>query len=276
MADRRYVFIDYDGTLAHQGVTPAAHAEAVRRARENGHVILLCTGRSASIIAPEVAALFDGVVASAGGWIRVGEEILEDRRFPVPLGRRAVEVLQSHDVPFVLETPDALVCTPRSAEELRSRVDPAAPAPAAGSLGRGIQDLVEAIAVPEDPVACSFAKISVWGSPVRVEDLAEEIGPEVGALPNSIQDEISSGELHLRAVDKADGVRRVAEHLGVDLSATVGIGDGMNDLGMLRAVGTAIAIHGAPRTVLEAAEGETVPGPLEHGIVVAFERLGML
>ncbi|ATG55472.1 haloacid dehalogenase [Brachybacterium ginsengisoli] len=276
MADSRCVFIDYDGTLALQGVVPPAHAEAVRRARARGHVILLCTGRCASIIAPEVMALFDGVVASAGGWIRLGEELLEDQRFPDQLGRRAVEVLQSHDVPFVLETPDALVCTARSADELRSRVDPSSPAPAEGSLGRGIQDLVEAISVPEDPAECSFAKISVWGSPVRVEDLAEEIGPEVGALPNSIQDEVSSGELHLRAIDKADGVRRVAEHLGIDLSATVGIGDGMNDLGMLRAAGTAIAIEGAPEAVLEAAEGVTVPGPLEHGIVVAFERLGML
>ncbi|MDN5600917.1 MAG: HAD family hydrolase [Brachybacterium sp.] len=273
MAERRCVFIDFDGTFAHHGVAPREHAEATHRARENGHLILLCTGRPASIVAPEVAALFDGVVASAGGWIRVGEQLLRDLRFPEELGRRAVEVLQHHDVPFTLETPDALLCSPRAADELRARVRP--PLPEDG-VGGGLQDLIDAIDPAEDLAGASFAKISLWGSPVRVEQLAAEIGPEVGALPNSITDDVSSGELHLVSVDKADGVQVVAEHLGMDRASTVGIGDGMNDLGMLCATGTAFAVAGAPAAVLEAAGGVSVPGPQQHGIVTAFERLGML
>ena len=273
MAERRCVFIDFDGTFALHGVAPLAHAEAVRQARANGHTILLSTGRSISIVAPEVAELFDGVVASAGAWVRVGDRQLTDQRFPEQLGRRAVEVLLRHDVPFVLETPEALLCTPRSAREMRNRVRP--PAPADG-VGRGLQDLLDAIVLPEDPASCSFAKISLWGSPRRVEDLAAEIGPEVGALPNSISADESSGELHLTSIDKADGMRLVAEHLGLGIEATVGIGDGMNDLGMLRAAGTPIAIDGASAEVVEAAGGVSVPGPGEHGIVTAFERLGLL
>ena len=271
MAERRCVFIDFDGTFAHRGVAPRAHAEAVGQARANGHVILLSTGRPASIVAPEVAALFDGVVASAGGWIRCGAQLLQDLRFPEELGRRAVGVLQRHDIPFSLETPDALLCTPRSARELRARVRP--PLPDDG-VGNGLQDLIDAIVLPEDLASASFAKISLWGSPIRVEQLAAEIGPEVGALPNSITDDVSSGELHLVSVDKADGVQVVADHLGMDLDSTVGIGDGMNDLGMLRATGTAIAIEGASAAVLEAAGGNTVPGPL--GIVTAFENLELI
>ena len=273
MADRRCVFIDFDGTFAHRGVAPRAHAEAVERARANGHVILLCTGRPNSIVAPEVAALFDGVVASAGGWIQVGEQLLKDERFPEELGRRAVEVLQRHEVPFTLETPEALLCTPRSARELHARVRPALPE---DGVGNGLQDLLDAIELPEDLASRSFAKISLWGSPLPIEQLAQEIGPEIGALPNSITGDASSGELHLLAVDKADGVAAVAAHMGIDQAATVGIGDGMNDLGMLRAAGTAIAIQGAVPAVLEAAGGMAVPGPLEHGIVTAFERLEML
>ncbi|MDN5821711.1 MAG: Cof-type HAD-IIB family hydrolase [Brachybacterium sp.] len=273
MADRRCVFIDFDGTFAHRGVAPQAHAEVVRQARAKGHVILLCTGRPASIVAPEVAALFDGVVASAGGWIRVGDQLLKDQRFPVELGRRSVEVLQHHDIPFSLETPEALLCTPRSAAELQARVRP--PLPEDG-VGNGLQDLLDAVVLPEDLASESFAKISLWGSPIRVEQLAREIGPEVGALPNSITDDVSSGELHLVSVDKADGVRIVAEHLGMDHASTVGIGDGMNDLGMLRAAGSAIAVEGAPAAVLEAAGGVSVPGPQQHGIVTAFERLGLV
>ncbi|HLQ79875.1 MAG TPA: hypothetical protein VK122_02180 [Brachybacterium sp.] len=50
----------------------------------------------------------------------------------------------------------------------------------------------------------------------------------------------------------------------------------MNDLGMLRATGTAIAVDGAPDAVLEAAGGVSVPGPQDHGVVTAFAQLGML
>src|SRR5699024_6499364 len=110
VADRRCVFIDFDRTFAHRGVAPRAHAVVVRRARRSGHVRPLCTGRPNSIIAPEVAALFDGVVAAAGGWIHGGEALPKDQRFPEQLGRRAVEVLQGHAIPFPLETPEALLC----------------------------------------------------------------------------------------------------------------------------------------------------------------------
>ena len=281
MADRRCVFIDFDGTFAEQGVAPVEHAEAVAEARANGHLILLSTGRPASIVAPEVAALFDGVISSAGGHVRIGEEVLQDERFPAALGRRAVEVLVRHDVAFALEAPEALWCSASAARRIRARVEDPAPGSGSGAgagagIGNGPRDIVDAVRVPEDLGACSFAKISLWESRVPVEQLAAEIGPEIGALPNSITTEdTSSGELHLLTVDKADGLRRTAEHVGLDLSATVGIGDGLNDLRMLRAAGTGISIEGARDEVREAARFE-VPGPSEHGIVTAFLRLGLL
>ncbi|MFC7374038.1 HAD hydrolase family protein [Brachybacterium sp. GCM10030268] len=275
MPARHCVFIDFDGTFAAHGVAPPQHADAVRRARSAGHTVLLCTGRPASIVAPDVAALFDGVVASAGAYVRVGTDVLRDTRFPQELGRRSVEILQGHGVAFALEAPEALYCTPETAARIRAGVGSPQPG-LAGGVGRGPQDIVDAARTPADLATCSFAKISLWGSPVRVEQLAEEIGPEVGALPNSIaQDDTSSGELHLREIDKADGVRQVAGHLGIELTATVGIGDGMNDLGMVRAAGTGVVIHGAPAALREAADLE-VPGPAEHGVLIAFERLGLL
>ncbi len=275
MSDRRCVFIDFDGTFALRGVAPREHGEAVARARRNGHAVLLSTGRCASIVAPEVAALFDGVVSSAGAHLRIGDAVLEDRRFPPALGRRAVEVLQAHGPAFALEAPEALWCSPDSARRISARMT-SRPSDARAGYGNGYQDIVDAVRVPDDLAASSFAKISLWGSPVPVEQLAAEIGDQVAALPNSIsQDDDASGEIHLRTVDKADGLRAAAAHLGVELPATVAIGDGANDLGMLRSAGTAIAIAGSRPDVLAAADLE-VPGPAEHGIVTAFERLGLL
>ncbi|WP_263310591.1 HAD family hydrolase [Brachybacterium atlanticum] len=272
---RRAAFLDFDGTLAESGVVPRAQAEAVLAARAAGHAILLSTGRPASIVAPDVAALFDGMITSAGGHLRIGEELLRDVRFPAALARRTVELLEAHGAAYALEAPEALWCSASSADRLERRRR-GAPVPAAGERGRGFADILEAISVPEDPASVSFAKISVWSSPVPIQQLAAEIGPEVGALPNSIsEDGRGSGELHLAEVDKADGLRLAAEHLGVGIEDTVAVGDGPNDLGMLRAAGTGVAIRGSRPEVLAAADMEVAP-PSEHGVEEAFARLGML
>lgn len=272
---RRAAFLDFDGTLAESGVVPRAQAEAVLAARAAGHAILLSTGRPASIVASDVAALFDGMITSAGGHLRIGEELLRDVRFPAPLARRTVELLEAHGAAYALEAPEALWCSASSADRLERRRR-GAPVPAAGELGRGFADILEAISVPEDPASVSFAKISVWSSPVPIEQLAAEIGPEVGALPNSIsEDGRGSGELHLAEVDKVDGLRLAAEHLGLGIEDTVAVGDGPNDLGMLRAAGTGVAIRGSRPEVLAAADMEVAP-PSEHGVEEAFARLGML
>lgn len=272
---RRAAFLDFDGTLAQGGVMPGPQAEAVLRARAAGHAVLLSTGRPSSIVAADVAELFDGMVTSAGAHIRVGEQLLQDVRFPAALARRTVETLEAHGADYALEAPEALWCTPRSAERLETRRGEIR-TPRDGERGRGFADILDAIEVREELGEVSFAKISVWSSPVGIERIAAELGEEVGALPNSIsEDGRGSGELHLAELDKADGLSLVAEHLGLGIPDTVAIGDGPNDLGMLRAAGTGVAILGSRPEVLAAAD-EAVPGPSENGVLTAFARLGML
>ncbi|WP_341856978.1 HAD hydrolase family protein [Brachybacterium sp. GPGPB12] len=109
-------------------------------------------------------------------------------------------------------------------------------------------------------------------------DPAARCGDRSGgrAPPNSIsEDGRGSGEPHLVEVDKADGPRLAAEHLGVGIEDTVAVGDGPNDLGILRAAGTGVAIRGSRPEVLAAADMEVAP-PSEHGVEEAFARLGML
>jgi hydroxymethylpyrimidine pyrophosphatase-like HAD family hydrolase len=272
---RRAAFLDFDGTLAQGGVMPGPQAEAVLRARAAGHAVLLSTGRPSSIVAADVAELFDGMITSAGAHIRLGEQLLRDVRFPTALARRTVEALEAHQADYALEAPEALWCTPRSAERLEARRGEIR-TPRDGERGRGFADILDAIEVREELGEVSFAKISVWSAPVGIERIAAEIGEGIGALPSSIsEDGRGSGELHLAELDKADGLALVADHLGFGIPDTVAIGDGPNDLGMLRAAGTGVAILGSRPEVLAAAD-EAVPGPSEHGVLTAFARLGML
>lgn len=65
---QRIVFIDVDGTiLEHGSVIAPSTVSAIRRARSNGHLVYLCTGRSAGDIHPSVREIgFDGEITNGG------------------------------------------------------------------------------------------------------------------------------------------------------------------------------------------------------------------
>ncbi len=58
-------------------------------------------------------------------------------------------------------------------------------------------------------------------------------------------------------VSKADGIRRLAEHLGISMREVMAIGDGQNDLAMLKAVGQSIAMGNAIAAVKEVCQYST-------------------
>jgi hypothetical protein len=72
-------------------------------------------------------------------------------------------------------------------------------------------------------------------------------------------------------VSKGQAVRWLARRAGVPLAATMAIGDQLNDLEMIRAVGFGVAMPGGPAELLEAAL--LVAPPLaEDGVAAVIER----
>ena len=69
---KKLLFSDIDGTLVDFGnstMSPST-ADALINAKQNGHMIFLCKGRSYNQIYPSLKAFdFDGVVAAAGGYV---------------------------------------------------------------------------------------------------------------------------------------------------------------------------------------------------------------
>lgn len=279
MTPRRAVFLDVDGTYADRGVAPAGHVTAVRAARANGHLVLLCTGRPRCMLSPRLlAAGFDGIVAAAGGYVEVDGVVLLDTRFPAELAERAVRVLEAHDVAYILEAPDVLLGPARAEARLREllgeHLDPDEPGDPAEA--EGPEDALAALRTADVLTGASFGKVTVVDSRVPVETLAAEIGAGVGALPSSIPGMGgSSGELHLVGVHKAAGIDVVGAHLGLERQDVVAFGDGMNDVEMLEYAGVGVAIEGAHPRVLAAAD-RTAGGPRREGLATAFAELGLV
>lgn len=276
---RRAVFLDIDGTYAHHGVVPPAHEAAVRAVRAAGHLVVLCTGRPKAMVPPHMtAAGFDGFVGGAGAYVEIDGRVLADVRFPADLAARAVQVLDAHDAAYILEGPDALLARPgtdtRLAQLFASRVPGMTRSGRNGHSGGG--DILARLTMAADLTGASFAKVTCFDGGLPIAALAAEIGPQVTALPSSIVElGEAAGEVFLVGVHKAVGLRVAAQALGVALADVIAVGDGLNDVEMLAAAGTGVAIEGADPAVLAVAD-RVVAGPERDGLVPLFADLGLL
>ena len=75
----------------------------------------------------------------------------------------------------------------------------------------------------------------------------------------------------LAGVDKASGIARVGQTLGVNPANMVAVGDSYNDLPMLEACGFSVAMGNAPPEVKDAAEF-VAPSVAEDGLAVAINE----
>ena len=74
-----------------------------------------------------------------------------------------------------------------------------------------------------------------------------------------------------KACSKASSVITLARHLNISLSEVMAIGDNVNDLEMLQAVGWGVAMGQASATIKAAAHAVTASNA-EDGVAVAIER----
>ncbi|MBP2411954.1 Cof subfamily protein (haloacid dehalogenase superfamily) [Arthrobacter stackebrandtii] len=270
------VFLDVDGTYADYGVVPDAHAEAVRAARAAGHKVLISTGRPLPMLPTSImGAGFDGVIASAGAYAEVGGEVLLDREFPADLAARALARLNAYDAVYLLESQRALYVKPAAEARLRAHIEKHF---AASPDGRptGESAILGGLRVLEEGAAPTFAKISVYESPVSMAQLLEEIGADIDAVANSIADEgPHAGELFQRGISKADGVAAALSALGIDREHSIAFGDGENDLEMIAHAGIGVAIRGGSARLAAIADRMAAP-PRLHGLVAAFAELGLI
>ena len=64
----KYIFLDIDGTLYSSATneTPESALRAIHKARQNGHKVFLCTGRSLAEIVTYLEYDIDGYILAAG------------------------------------------------------------------------------------------------------------------------------------------------------------------------------------------------------------------
>ncbi|MCD8126906.1 MAG: HAD family hydrolase [Clostridiales bacterium] len=272
----KLIFLDVDGTRTELGksVPPASALEAVRKAQKAGNRVFLCTGRNLAMTRPLLRYGFDGVIASAGGYVACGGQVLYDHPMPEADVTDALNLLKKNGVYRTVECLDATY--------------------ADSGLGDFLSE-TEGIAVNSELIrwreACSsnlgmlpmeqYAGQPVYKIVIMCNEASQLLPSRVRFERDylfCIQDMAAqgflNGELIHRDFDKGKGIRLVCEALDVPLSHTYGFGDSMNDLEMVRTVGTSVCMaNGSPG--LKELSSMVCRAVSDNGLYLAFEELNL-
>jgi Cof subfamily protein (haloacid dehalogenase superfamily) len=276
---RRIAFLDIDGTIIDQnGEIPDSATRAVRTARANGHLVFLASGRTPTEVERRVVEMgLDGAVLGAGAYAWVGTLWSS--------GGWAIERLMSPEdtaemiagyrdvgADFVLQGRDEVWATPGGFARLASSLE------AEGRLSDATRAaLLDHVTVTEDPPTTGIAK-SVFSSDdagayaaVKAR-LGERFHVITGTMPGL---GTAGGEVSPSGVTKGSTLLLLLEKLGIPVEDSIAIGDNNNDLEMLRAAGTGIAMGNGTPDALAAAD-ETTTAADADGIWNAFAKHGLV
>lgn len=269
----KVVFLDIDGTMVcFDGVIPESAKRAIRMAKDNGHKMVICTGRSYFQIYPELLALgFDGVVCGAGVCVKSKNKEIFHAFISEEQKKKSFDYLEQNQFLFCYQGTGGLVINKRSMDGISDMfLD-------AGMSEEQLKQLQGNLTVREDiwnhP---ELEKIIYYKAPYPIEVVHEQMLPYFDAVKLSLDgaDEFC-GEVGINGIHKATGMQKYLEYIGVPQEDTIAIGDGPNDLQMMEYAATAVAMGNAVQDVKDRADYVTWDVD-KDGIYHAFEHLGLI
>lgn len=257
------IFFDIDGTLIGEEthIMPESAKGAIRRARENGHICMINTGRSKKLVGPDITGLveFDGFVMGCGTMITYRGETLLHKTFLEEEARRIIDGLQRYRIDAVLEGSENNFCD--SDDRIFTE-----------TFRQFIHRFDRLQYEGYEKAPGHFDKFYAYA------DSAEKMNAfrrEFEALLDFVDRRGGYFEITPKGCSKASAMRFVSEKLGIPMSRTVAVGDSSNDIPMLACAGIGIAMGNASEEVKEFADFVTASVE-EDGIRKALSRLGVL
>ena len=272
---KKLLFFDIDGTLwDNRSRIPESTVRAIRRARENGHLAFINSGRSRGYIrAPHLFDIgFDGIVSGDGTMIELpgpGESVCHPRisrnrvcsyyEIPPEETCEIISLLKRHRFCSILEGRDYLYIDKEDFGD--------------DAYIRHIEEDMGADLLPmtggELPVITKFS--CDLRHAVDIDEGLRKIGERFDAIRHT--DMVI--EFVPKGFTKATGIEDVCRLLGASPEDTVAFGDGANDVPMLEYAGVGVAM-GDGNPLSHPAADYVTAGLWEDGIEKALRHLSLI
>lgn len=256
------IFIDVDGTLcSRDGSVPHSARQAIKTARENGHKVFLCTGRSKPELSDDILSIgIDGAICAGGGYIEVGEKVLFHKLMEEQDVINCINYFKKYNIEYYLESNLGFMSSKNCASKIIEIFTQ-------GKTTQEKQDsmieikwfldiLEEQKVYPHDLTQVN--KMVFINNTVPFEDIKKHFGSIFSIFQSSIHMFGSgSGELAINGCNKYSSIIFLQQQLGFDMKKTIAFGDSYNDIDMFKVVNHSVAMENAPQDVKDYANEVT-------------------
>lgn len=235
------IAFDMDGTLLQTDHTIDPRSlEAIAQASQAGKTVVLSTGRALSELAaflPDLPSVRYGVLASGGLVVDFHEgAVLDKKALPAPVVDQVRQVLQTEDL-FCLVMRDGQGFVQSDQFERIGDYHMADFAQLYTDTAQFVDSLDSLLEQGE------FEKINLY---FKTEELREHYIQIFEAYGISLARAEGAGlEMSAQGADKGQGLAQLCQHLGLDLSRVIAVGDSDNDAPAFRRVGLGLAMGNA-------------------------------
>lgn len=261
----KLLVLDLDGTLtnAKKEITPR-NLEALIRVQEQGIHLVLASGRPTYGIVPLAEELrmkeFGGYILSYNGgeiinW-ETGEMIYENV-LPIDVVPVLYDCARNNNLSILTyDGPEIVTEHPEDPYvEKEAFLNKMAV--------RATNDFLTDITLP-------VAKCLIVGDPQRILPVESELSVKLQGRINVFRSEPYFLELVPQGIDKAQSLSVLIEELGISRKEVIAIGDGYNDLSMIKFAGLGVAMGNAQEPVKKAADYITLSNE-EDGVAEVVE-----
>lgn len=264
------LFFDIDGTLVNfQGKMPESAKQALQRVKENGHLIVICSGRSVCQIYPWLLDMnFDGLIAAAGAYVEYDQQTVFEHHMDEKTVMQVCALMHEAQAIYSAQTKSRIVVTKDCGIRMQERFQ-------AMRAGRdATEQLNMSMEIDEHPEWHSdIEKFNFFDSSIPLSEVRRRLEKscDVTAMSFNVPTD-RDGEISARGINKALGIQKFIEHVGIKKEDTVAFGDGANDLDMLAYAQVGVAMGNALDEIKRQADYVTT-GIDEDGIAHAVSAL---
>ncbi|HEM6136666.1 TPA: HAD family hydrolase [Streptococcus suis] len=277
----KLIFLDVDGTLVdYHNRIPESAIRAIRQARENGHLVYVCTGRSRAEMQPELWEIgLDGMIGGNGSYVEHQGQVIMHQLLSEEDSRAIVDWLHERGLEFYLESNNGLFASENFRERARETLR-------IYSMNKGktaeevadqeVEDVIHGMIFDGQLYRDDLNKVSF------VLNSYQDHLDSKAAFPNLVANTWGGrgesalfGDLGVKDIDKAHAISVLLDHLGASQADTIAFGDAKIDISMLDYCAIGVAMGNGGAEILAMADMIT-DDVEEDGLYNAFEKLGLL
>ena len=272
MKQIQLIAFDLDGTVLDSLKRLSGRNRAALKAcAEKGIVLVPATGRSAAGISPAIRDI-PGVrygITTNGGTItdlKTGE-ILDRQTISCEKALRLMKVISRYHAMYDPYINGRGITQP----EFYDHMDEFGLTPVIQEMVRATRDVVLNIQDYVKQTGAEVEKINIYLADLKDrEPLQRELEQEEGlSITSSLYNNL---EVNDAKATKGQALKRLADYLNIPMEAVMAFGDGGNDLSMIQAAGTGVAMANGLETVKAAADYITLDND-QDGVADAIEKL---